>query len=175
MKTSSEDFVPFHYPLLGAEEEEAVLRVLRSGWLTTGKEALAFEAEFAAFLGGDGSTGLRAASVNSATSGLHLALEACGVGPGDVVLTSPYTFTSTAEVARYLGADVAFVDTLPDGFNMDPAALERTLERLSRGFPAYPDRGAAILCPRPVSVPGVVPRRSCRCISAASLATWTPS
>ena len=140
MKTRSDDFVPFHFPAVGAEEEAAVLRVLRSGWLTTGTEALSFESEFAAYLDSGGSAGLRAFAVNSATSGLHLALEACGVGPGDVVLTSPYTFTSTAEVARYLGADVAFADTLPDGFNIDPAALERTLARLSRGLPAYPPR-----------------------------------
>lgn len=142
MKTRSDDFVPFHFPFIGAEEEEAVVRVLRSGWLTTGKEALSFESEFAAYLDPDGSKGLRALAVNSATSGLHLALEACGVGPGDVVLTCPYTFTSTAEVARYLGADVAFVDALPDGFNMDPAALERTLDRLAHGLPAYAPRGA---------------------------------
>lgn len=143
MSIHSDDFIPFAYPFMGPEEEEAVLRVLRSGWLTTGKEALAFESEFASFLDRGGSKGLRAFAVNSATSGLHLALEACGVGPGDVVLTSPYTFTSTAEVARYLGADVAFVDTAPGSFNIDPAAVERTLARLSAGLPAYPPRVAS--------------------------------
>jgi dTDP-4-amino-4,6-dideoxygalactose transaminase len=136
--------IPFALPFMGREEEEAVIRVLRSGWLTTGKEALAFEKEFAEFLEAGsrapGQAPLTAMAVNSATSGLHLALEACGAGPGDVVLVPSYTFTSTAEAARYLGADIAFVDTAPGSFNIDPAALERILERLERGLPAYPPR-----------------------------------
>jgi dTDP-4-amino-4,6-dideoxygalactose transaminase len=135
--------IPFALPFIGREEEEAVLRVLRSGWLTTGKEALAFEKEFADFLASPGmaeQAPLSALAVNSATSGLHLALEACGAGPGDVVLVPSYTFTSTAEVVRYLGADVAFVDTKPGGFHIDPESLERTLERLEQGLPAYPPR-----------------------------------
>jgi dTDP-4-amino-4,6-dideoxygalactose transaminase len=147
MSDLSREPIPFAYPLIGPEEEEAVLRVLRSGWLTTARETLAFEAEFAAFLGRGGRANaaarggeLRALAVNSATSGLHLAMEACGVGPGDVVLTSPYTFTSTAEVVRYLGADVAFVDVGEDSFNIDPDALEATIDRLEEGLPAYPPR-----------------------------------
>ncbi len=131
------DPIPFARPYIGREEEEAAIRVLRSGWLTTGKEALAFEKEFEAFLG---AAGVRALAVNSATSGLHLAMEACGVASGDVVLTSPYTFTSTAEVVRYLGADVAFVDVGEGSYLMDPAALERTVARLEAGLPAYPPR-----------------------------------
>jgi dTDP-4-amino-4,6-dideoxygalactose transaminase len=141
---------------VGPEEEEAVIRVLRSGWLTTGKEALAFEEEFSRFLAA-GATGdrrtaaLRAAAaapgehaapgeqpdlpclaVNSATSGLHLALEACGVKAGDLVLVPTYTFTSTAEVVRYLGAQPVFVDNAPDSFHIGPEALESVLEHLSR-------------------------------------------
>jgi len=123
------DDIPFARPLTGGEEEEAVIRVLRSGWLTTGGEALAFEKEFAAFLGGS----IRCLAVNSATSGLHLALEACGVVPGDVVLVPSLTFTATAEVARYLGADPVFVDVSPGTFHMDPIALEETLKRLPAG------------------------------------------
>ncbi|MCX7025619.1 MAG: DegT/DnrJ/EryC1/StrS family aminotransferase [Spirochaetes bacterium] len=112
------DFVPFAKPSLGAEEEAAVLEVMRSGWLTTGKVALEFEKEFASFAGVP-----RALAVNSATSGLHLALEALKIGPGDVVVTSPYTFTSTAAVARHLGAEVAFCDVGKDGYDMDPSSL----------------------------------------------------
>jgi dTDP-4-amino-4,6-dideoxygalactose transaminase len=127
------DDIPFARPLTGSEEEEAVIRVLRSGWLTTGGEALAFEKEFAEFLSNhhalkDGS--IRCLAVNSATSGLHLALEACRVGPGDAVLVPSCTFTATAEVARYLGADPVFVDVAPGTFHMDPVALEQTLKRL---------------------------------------------
>ncbi|MDR2768493.1 MAG: DegT/DnrJ/EryC1/StrS aminotransferase family protein [Treponema sp.] len=119
--------IPFHRPFIGKEEEEAVLRVLRSGWLTTGAETLAFEKEFAAFLTAEGAAPPRALAVNSATSGLHLALEALGAGPGDLVFVPSLTFTSTAEVVRYLGADPVFVDIGRDSFNIDPAALEAAI------------------------------------------------
>ncbi|GHV84966.1 spore coat protein [Spirochaetia bacterium] len=140
-----EDFaqpIPFARPFTGREEEEAVLRVLRSGWLTTGKEALAFEKEFAAFLSNNDELPnskndapgclppLHCLAVNSATSGLHLALEALGIGPGDAVFLPSYTFTSTAEVVRYLGAEAVFVDIGRDSYNMDPAALEAAVSRL---------------------------------------------
>jgi dTDP-4-amino-4,6-dideoxygalactose transaminase len=118
--------LPFARPFIGREEEAAAIRVLRSGWLTTGAEALAFEQEFRAFLGGD----IHCLAVNSATSGLHLALEACEVSNGDLVLVPSYTFTSTAEVVRYLGADPVFVDVVPGGFHLDPMALEKTLARI---------------------------------------------
>jgi dTDP-4-amino-4,6-dideoxygalactose transaminase len=125
--------VPFARPFIGTGEEEAALRVLRSGWLTTGAEALALEKEFAAFLA-EGSPAQGAAphclAVNSATSGLHLALEACGVQSGDLVLVPSLTFTSTAEVARYLGADPVFVDVAPGTFHIDPAALEAKIVSL---------------------------------------------
>lgn len=154
MNTTTEP-IPFARPFIGAEEEAAVLRVLRSGWLTTGAEAIHFEKEFADFFktrsmppantrdrhkAAKGEEEITALAVNSATSGLHLALEACGVGPGDIVITSTYTFTATAEVVRYLGAHVVFVDVAPQSYLMDTAALEKTLERLSRGLPAYPPR-----------------------------------
>jgi dTDP-4-amino-4,6-dideoxygalactose transaminase len=100
---------------------------MRSGWLTTGEEASRFESEFAAFVGAR-----HALALNSATAGLHLALEALGVGPGSAVLMSPYTFAATAEVARYLGADPVFVDIDPATLNVDPAALEAALEAMSR-------------------------------------------
>ncbi len=137
------DTVPFALPFLGEEEEAGVLSVLRSGWLTTGKEALEFEQEFAAFLQSQAPANkkpLSALAVNSATSGLHLALEAVGTSPGDIVLVPSYTFTSTAEVVRYLGAEVVFVDVKPGTFLIDPSALEKTLERLIQGLPAYPAR-----------------------------------
>ncbi len=118
------DFLPFAKPALGKEEEDAVLEVLRSGWLTTGKVARALEEEFAAFVGAK-----RALAVNSATSGLHLALEAVGVGPGSVVATSPYTFASTAAVARHLGAEVRFCDIGVADYNIDSDLLDRLLER----------------------------------------------
>jgi dTDP-4-amino-4,6-dideoxygalactose transaminase len=136
--------IPFHRPYIGTEEEEAVIRVLRSGWLTTGVEALAFEKEFAEFLSQspDPQTEplqseplqpqLFCLAVNSATSGLHLALEAVGVGPGDAVFIPSYTFTATAEVVRYLGAEAVFVDITPDSYNMDPIKLEAAISSITQ-------------------------------------------
>jgi dTDP-4-amino-4,6-dideoxygalactose transaminase len=115
----STEFIPFARADIGSREQEAVLRVLRSGWLTTASETAALEREFAEI------AGVRhALAVNSATSGLHLAVEAAGVGPGDLVAMSPYTFTSTAEVVRYLGADPLFVDIDPVTRTICPGALD---------------------------------------------------
>jgi len=117
------EFIPFSRPVLGEREEQAVLDVLRSGWLTTGKVAAAFETEFAAYVGAP-----HALAVNSATAGLHLALEALGVGPGDLCAVPSYTFTATAEVVRYLGADPVFLDCRNDSANLDLDRLETVLK-----------------------------------------------
>ncbi len=118
------DFLPFALPLIGEDEINEVVDTLRSGWLTTGPKTAQFEKEFAEFVNAK-----HALAVNSATSGLHLALEAVGVGPGDAVITTTYTFTATAEVIRYLGADPILVDIDPKTFNMDPELLREVLEK----------------------------------------------
>jgi dTDP-4-amino-4,6-dideoxygalactose transaminase len=114
-------FLPFALPEIGEAEIAEVVEALRSGWVTTGPRARRFEQDFAAFLGAE--HGLHAIAVNSATAGLHLALEALGIGPGDEVITTTHTFTATAEVVRYLGADVRLVDIDPATLNIDPAAV----------------------------------------------------
>ena len=116
-------FLRFALPDIGEEEIAEVVDSLHSGWLTTGPKTMRFEKDFAAFLG----TGLHAVAVNSATAGLHLALEAAGIGPGDEVITTAYTFTASAEVIRYLGADPVFVDIDPETFNIDPAKIEQVI------------------------------------------------
>ncbi|MCE5286407.1 MAG: DegT/DnrJ/EryC1/StrS family aminotransferase [Pelosinus sp.] len=113
-------FLPFALPDIGEDEINEVVNSLRSGWLTTGPKTKQFEEDFADFLGGN----VEAIAVNSATAGLHLALEAIGIGPGDEVITTPYTFTSTAEVIRYLGAHPVFVDIDQNTFNIDASKVE---------------------------------------------------
>lgn len=117
-------FLPFALPEIGEEEISEVVEALRSGWVTTGPKTRQFEQDFAAFLGEEG---VHAIAVNSATAGLHLALEALGIGPGDEVITTTHTFTATAEVVRYLGADVKLVDIDPATLNIDPAAIEAAI------------------------------------------------
>jgi dTDP-4-amino-4,6-dideoxygalactose transaminase len=117
-------FLPFALPDIGEDEIAEVVDTLRSGWVTTGPKARRFETDFAAFLG---DPGLHCIAVNSATAGLHLALEAIGVGPGDEVITTTHTFTATAEVVRYLGADVKLVDIDPATLNIDPAGVEQAI------------------------------------------------
>lgn len=117
-------FLPYALPDIGDEEIAEVVDALRSGWITTGPKTARFEADFAAFLG---EPGVHALAVNSATAGLHLALEALGVGPGDEVITTTHTFTATAEVVRYLGADVRLVDIAPATMNIDPQAVRAAI------------------------------------------------
>jgi dTDP-4-amino-4,6-dideoxygalactose transaminase len=127
-------FVPFALPDIGEAEIAEVVDSLRSGWLTTGPKARRFESDFAAFLGGD----VQAIAVNSATAGLHLAVEAAGIQPGDEVITTTHTFTATAEVVRYLGADPVFVDIDLDTYCIDTGAIERhTTERTRAVIPVH--------------------------------------
>ena len=119
----SREFLPFALPEIGEEEIAEVVAALRSGWVTTGPRARLFEEDFGAFLGG----GVEAIAVNSATAGLHLALEALGVGPGDEVITCTHTFTATAEVIRYVGADPVLVDMDWDTLCIDPTAVEAAI------------------------------------------------
>lgn len=121
-------FLPFALPETGEEEIAEVADTIRSGWLTTGPKVARFETEFAEYVGAR-----YALAVNSATAGLHLALEAAGIGPGDLVLTTPYTFTASAEVIRYLGADPVFVDIDPVTFNIDADLVEKYLSQSSGG------------------------------------------
>jgi dTDP-4-amino-4,6-dideoxygalactose transaminase len=116
-------FIPFALPDIGDEEIAAVAEALRSGWVTTGPKTKAFEQAFTDYLGG----GLESIAVNSATAGLHLALEALGIGPGDEVIAPSLTFTATVEVVRYLGADPVIVDVDPVTLNIDPARIRAAI------------------------------------------------
>ena len=124
MASTALPFLPFALPEIGDEEIAEVVDTLKSGWVTTGPKAKRFEAAFTEFLG---DASLESIAVNSATAGLHLALEAIGIGPGDEVITTTHTFTATAEVVRYLGADVKLVDIDPATLNIDPKAIEAAI------------------------------------------------
>lgn len=117
-------FLPFALPDLGDEEIAEVVDTLRSGWITTGPKAKRFEQAFAEFLN---EPQIECIAVNSATAGLHLALEALGIGPGDEVITTTHTFTATAEVVRYMGADVKLVDIDPKTMNIALDQIEAAI------------------------------------------------
>lgn len=125
----AETFVPYAKPDIGRGELVAVREALESGWITTGPRVAEFEGEFARFLdvpqGG-------VVALNSATAGLHLALEALGVGPGDEVLVPTWTFTASAEVVEYLGATPVFVDVLPSTLHIDYEAAEAKVSPRTR-------------------------------------------
>ncbi len=124
MNSEKKPFLHFALPEIGPDEINEVVDTLKSGWITTGPKTKRFEQDFVSFLG---DPSLHAMAVNSATAGLHLALEALGVGPGDEVIVPTHTFTSTAEVVRYLGADVVLVDVDPHTLCIDVAAVEAAM------------------------------------------------
>ena len=140
IKLKENSFLPFALPDIGEEEIEEVVDSLRSGWVTAGPKTKQFEQDFSEFLGGD----LEAIAVNSATSGLHLALEAIGVMYGDEVITTPYTFTATAEVIRYLGANPVFVDIDPLTLNIDVSLLESKITAKTKAI--IPVHFAGLAC-----------------------------
>ena len=123
--------LPFALPDIGEEEVAEVVATLRSGWITTGPKARQFEEDFRTYLGGGD---LECVAVNSATAGLHLALEALAIGPDDEVIVPTHTFTATAEVVRYLGADPKFVDIDPVTYCIDPAAIAAAIGPRTRAI-----------------------------------------
>lgn len=141
------NFIPFARPSFSKEEEDAVLKVLRSGWLTTGSVTAELESRIAA-----AAQVKHALAVNSATSGLHLALEASGIQSGDYVITSPYTFTASAEVIRYVGAHPLFVDIESEGYNIAPEKIIKAIKTHNKSK----GRIAAIM---PVHIAGQLCRR----------------
>jgi len=122
-------FVSYHRPSIGEAEINAVVEVLRSGWLTTGPQVQAFEAAFARAVGVK-----HAVAVNSCTAGLHLALEAAGVSLDDEVIVPTLTFAASAEVVAYLGAKPVLIDCRPDTYTMSPQALQAAITTRTRAI-----------------------------------------
>ena len=140
--------VPFHKAAITKAEEDAVLDVLRSGWLTTGKYALEFEKKFSAAVETKGLPPVISLAVNSNTSGMILAMEACGVKEGKAVITTPYTFVSTATCARHLNADVYFADIEKDSYSINPDKIEEILKKdTSTGINGKPPHSVCAIVP----------------------------
>lgn len=128
-----DEFLVFGSPHIGDEEIAEVVETLRSGWLSTGPRTRRFEEDFRRYIGCK-----HAIAVNSCTAGLHLVLLAAGVGPGDLVITTPMTFAATANVIVHSGASPVFVDIDRQTLNMASDQLEDAVKALIRHRPASP-------------------------------------
>ena len=127
--TATRPTIPVARPFVGAEEEEAVLQVLRSGWLSQGERVARFEQEFAKYVGAK-----HAVAVSSCTTALHLGFVAAGIGPGDEVLCPSLSFIATANSIRYVGATPVFIDIDPVTYNLDPRRIEEAITQHTRAI-----------------------------------------
>ena len=116
--------IPITKPFLGEEEVELARQAILSGWVTQGPRVKEFEEKFAQYVGST-----HACAVSSCTTGLHLALLAVGVKPGDVVLTASHSFIATANSVRYCGGEPVFIDVEKNGYNICPDQLEQVLTK----------------------------------------------
>jgi perosamine synthetase len=123
--------IPLSRPYLDEREEELVLEVLRSGRLSLGPAIDRFEELFAERVGAP-----HAVAVSSGTAGLHLLCHAAGIGPGDEVITSPYTFVASANCFLFEGATPVFADVDPATLNLDPAAVEAAISERTKAVVA---------------------------------------
>lgn len=122
-------YLPLAVPWIGEREKQLVLETLESGWITTGPKTHELGTRIAELAGAK-----HGIAVNSATAGLHLALAALGVGPGDEVVTSTYTFAACVNVIEHVGARPVLVDIEPDTLCLDPRAVEKALTPRTRAI-----------------------------------------
>lgn len=114
--------IPFSPPDITNIEIQEVINALKSGWITTGPRTKEFEKRVAEYVGVN-----KAVCLNSATAAMELTLRILGVGPGDEVITSAYTYTASASIIEHVGAKIILVDTAPDSFEMDYAKLAEAI------------------------------------------------
>ncbi|VVP20192.1 UDP-4-amino-4-deoxy-L-arabinose--oxoglutarate aminotransferase [Pseudomonas fluorescens] len=134
----SQAFLPFSRPSIGEEEITAVAQVLRSGWITTGPECQALEEQFGAYVGCK-----HAIALSSATGGMHIALLALDIGPGDEVITPSQTWVSTANMISLLGAKPVFIDVDRDTLMTDAARIEAAITPRTKAIIPVHYAGAA--------------------------------
>jgi dTDP-4-amino-4,6-dideoxygalactose transaminase len=150
-----DDFLPFGRPSITSEEIAAIGDVLRSGWIGMGEKTIAFERAFA-----EAAEARHAVSVSSCTAGLHLALVAAGIGPGDEVITTPMTFVATVNAILETGASPVLVDIDPRTMNIEPDAVARAITPRTRallpvhfgGLPCDLDGLRALAAPRGLTI-----------------------
>jgi len=130
--------ISFSPPDISDLEINEIVEALRCGWITTGPRTKLFERKIAEYIGVP-----RAVCLNSATAAMEMTLRLLGIGPGDEVITSAYTYTASASVIYHVGAKIVFVDTAPDSFEMD---YQKLAEAIS-------DKTKAII---PVDIGGVM-------------------
>ncbi|AYA78043.1 UDP-4-amino-4,6-dideoxy-N-acetyl-beta-L-altrosamine transaminase [Bacillus sp. Y1] len=132
------DQIPYALPLIEDEEIKEVLDTLHSNWLSKGPKTVEFEKQFSDYVNSNFAIGL-----NSCTAGLHISQLAAGIGPGDEVITTPYTFVASANTIIHTGAKPVFVDIDPVTMNIDPSKIEekitdRTKAIIPVHFAGYP-------------------------------------
>lgn len=119
--------IAFSPPDIHNDEIDAIIKVLKSGWITTGPKTKEFERKIASYVGVK-----RAVCLNSATAAMEMSLRILGVGPGDEVITSAYTYTASASVIEHVGADIVLIDTSRDSFEMDYRKLEDSINERTK-------------------------------------------
>lgn len=129
IKVEKENFLPFYLPDISEDDIQAVVKVLRSGWITTGEVTRQFEENFSRYVGVP-----YALAVNSCTAALHLALDAIGIVAGDEVIVPTMTFTATAEVVSYFKAKPVLVDCDRLTLNIDPEKIEAAITNKTRAI-----------------------------------------
>jgi len=123
----NEKIISFSPPDITDAEINEVVAVLRSGWITTGKKTKKFEEEIAAYCGTS-----KAVCLASATAAMEMTLRILGIGPGDEVITTAYTYTASASVIQHVGAKIVLVDTKPDSFEMDYDQIEQVISEKTK-------------------------------------------
>ncbi|MFJ8260428.1 DegT/DnrJ/EryC1/StrS family aminotransferase [Rummeliibacillus sp. NPDC094406] len=128
MKTFTRN-IPFSPPDITDAEIEEVIKTLKSGWITTGRKTKELEKRIANYVGVN-----KAVCLNSATAAMELTLRILGIGPGDEVITSAYTYTATAAVINHVGAKIILVDNAPDSFEMDYSKLSEAITEKTKAI-----------------------------------------
>lgn len=121
--------IPFSPPDVGEEEIEQIAAALRSGWITTGPRTKELERQIAAYIGTE-----KCVCLNSQTACAEMALRLLGVGPGDEVITSAYTYTASASVIAHVGAKIVLIDIQPDCYEMDYDAVEAAVTERTKAI-----------------------------------------